>query len=86
MIPVIECALDHTGFSVIECRSESGQRGAVRDGRSRETVSCQAAANQCVEFFPGAFEVIPEKKRGSAGPATFQVIKPIVLKVLRSAK
>lgn len=51
--------------SVIECLCESSQREAVRDGPSPEGVSCRAAANQCVEFYPGAFDPANPRKGGS---------------------
>lgn len=49
----------------IECLSESSQRKAVRDGRSLARVSRRAAANQCVEFFPGAFDPANPRKGGA---------------------
>ena len=52
-------------LSVIECLCESSQREAVRDGRSPARVSCRAAANQCVEFYPGAFDPANPRKGGS---------------------
>ena len=70
MIQMIERAMDHQGFSVIECLCESSQREAVRDGRSPAGVSCRAAANQCVEFFPGAFDPANPRKGGA-----FEVIQ-----------
>ena len=54
-----------SAFSVIECLAESSQREAVRDGRSPARVSCRAAANQCVEFFPGAFDPANPRKGGA---------------------
>src|SRR5688572_18775935 len=52
-------------LSLIECLCESSQREAVRDGRSPKRVSCRAAASQCVEFFPGAFDPANPRKGGS---------------------